>query len=237
MDVLQRLRGSHLLGFSRRHLRPRIRHTLLHRNVFTSVILSLSFAFTAFQLKWFPALAKVAVKDFATGVLAFSALGFGAATAATVLALAIPKNQLYFTMIANGVGAPRVRITSAAGRYEAQSTDAAPLLAVDYGVRFRSLYGDLMFVFLWTMAAQLLAATASLVYFALAGDLMMVDQTQKARSAAGLVMASSTLLYAILQMGSLIRAMADYAAQQESSDRRELGLGVNPGPGQRPDKG
>ncbi|MET7400636.1 hypothetical protein ABZS66_44875 [Dactylosporangium sp. NPDC005572] len=227
MNVRERLKKLHLFGFVRRHLSQRLRDTFLHRNVLLAAFVALLVTWAAFA-GGLPALAKVAVKDFSAGVLAFSALGFGASASATVLALAIPKNVLYFTMISNGVRAPRLRIENNGETRSIMPVSGADTGPIDYGVGFRSLYGDLTFVFLWTMTTQLFAAGASLLYFAIAGDLNMVDRPNWPRSATGLAIEILALSYAILQMGSLIRAMADYAAQQEAADRRDLGLRNGP---------
>ncbi|MET8197124.1 hypothetical protein ABZU22_25235 [Micromonospora sp. NPDC005222] len=183
--------------------------------------------FASFRLGWMPALQKVAVKDLVAGILAFSALGFGAATAATVLALGIPRGQLYFTMIANGPRSPRAKVEKNAFglTVEAVDPDKDPLQnAEHYGPSFRSYYGDLMFTFTWTLGAQLTLGIVSVVYFVIAGDLNMVDCSHCRRSSIGLFLMAAMLIYAILQMGSLLRAMADYAMNQELYDRRDLGL-------------
>ncbi|MFJ8578503.1 hypothetical protein [Micromonospora sp. NPDC093277] len=216
-----------LFRFSRRYLAPRLQETLLHRNAALSTLFAGLLVFTSFRLNWMPALQKVAVKDLVAGVLAFSALGFGAATAATVLALGIPRGQLYFTMIANGPKAPRARVkkTDSGLTVEAVDTSKEPLLSSEhYGPSFRSYYGDLMFTFTWTLGAQLSLGIVSVIYFAIAGDLNMVDCSHCRRSSLGLFLMATMLFYAILQMGSLLRAMADYAMNQELYDRRELGL-------------
>ncbi|MFK4245406.1 hypothetical protein ACI2KV_21210 [Micromonospora chokoriensis] len=162
------------------------------------------------------------MKDFVAGSLAFSALGFGAATAATVLALSMPRSRLYLTMIVNGSGAPRARIVSETDRELVKPVDE-PLLESDkYGRSFRSYYGDLIFVFLWTMAAQLFMGIAGLVYFAIAGDLNIVDSEHCLRSRVGLFLVVFATSYAVMQLGSLIKALADYAASQEQYDRVRL---------------
>ncbi|MGA4730493.1 hypothetical protein ACPB67_23980 [Micromonospora taraxaci] len=216
-----------LFRFSRRYLAPRLQETLLHRNVMLSMLFAGILVFASFRLNWMPALGKVAVKDLVAGILAFSALGFGAATAATVLALGIPRGQLYFTMIANGPKAPRARIGKNELGLTVEAVDAAkePLLSSDrYGPSFRSYYGDLIFTFTWTLGTQLGLGIVSVAYFAIAGDLNMVDCSHCRRSSLGLFLMASMLFYAILQMGSLLRAMADYAMNQELYDRRDLGL-------------
>ncbi|MCT2281862.1 hypothetical protein M3G91_30125 [Micromonospora chalcea] len=180
--------------------------------------------YAAFRLAWLPALTKVSVKDFVAGILAFSALGFGAATAATILALSIPRGRLYLTMIVNGKGAPRAVIRSDENVVAADPT-GAPLLPSDqYGAEFRSYYGDLIFVFLWTMASQLAVGAIGLLYLAVVGDLNMVDQAHCVRSRLSFFVMATSVSYAMLQMGSLIRAIADYARNQEQYDRRGLGL-------------
>ncbi|MEV6366783.1 hypothetical protein AB0L86_07810 [Micromonospora musae] len=180
--------------------------------------------FASFRLSWLPALTKVAVKDFVAGILAFSALGFGAATAATILALSIPRGRLYFTMIVNGKGAPRAIIRSD-DKVEAADPADSPLLPSErYGAEFRSYYGDLIFVFLWTMASQLAVGAIGLLYLAVVGDLNMVDRVQCNRSRLSFFVMIAAVSYAMLQMGSLIRAIADYARNQEQYDRRGLGL-------------
>ncbi|MDG4791851.1 hypothetical protein O7626_39240 [Micromonospora sp. WMMD1102] len=213
--------------FTRRYLLPRLWETILHKNAALSVLFSGALTFLAFRFAWVPALQKVAVKDLVAGMLAFSALGFGAATAATVLALGIPRGQLYYTMITNGPGAPRARITKTDTGWQAEAVDPdeEPLLESKlYGQRFRSFYGDLIFTFVWTLGAQLGLGVVSLLYFAIAGDLNMVDCSNCRRSSLGLFIMASATIYAILQMGSLLRAMADYALNQEIYDRREIGL-------------
>lgn len=225
MTTVRRASKGRLLGFSRRHLGPRLSETLLHRNVAISAILSGMLTFTAFRLGWLPALRKVPVGDFAAGVLAFSALGFGAATSAAVLAISLPRGRLYLTMISNGKGAPRVKIKN-----QGESEKAIPLqegTSLDnhsYGTAFRSLYGDLIFVFLWTIVTQLAAAVASLLYYAAAGDLNMVDCSHCRRSSLSFALYLFFLVYSIMQMGSLIKGLADYSVQQENYDRSDLGL-------------
>jgi hypothetical protein len=191
--------------------------------VLISALLAGILVFVSFRYEWPPALRNVAVKDLVAGLLAFSALGFGAATAATVLALGIPRGPLYYTMIANGKGAPRVRII---GEKRAEAVDPMwPLLTSEqYGQRFRSFYGDLIFTFLWTLGTQLALGIASILYFGIAGDLKMVDCSQCRRSSIGLFLITAVTTYAILQLGSLLRAMADYARNLELYDRRDLGL-------------
>ncbi|WP_327030979.1 hypothetical protein OG989_16300 [Micromonospora sp. NBC_01740] len=216
-----------LFRFSRRYLAPRLHETLLHRNVALSTLFAGLLVFASFRLHWMPALQKVAVKDLVAGILAFSALGFGAATAATVLALGIPKGHLYFTMITNGPKAPRVKVKKTASGMRAEASNAAeqPLLSSkEYGPLFRSFYGDLIFTFTWTLGTQLSLGIVGVVYFVIAGDLNMVDCSHCRRSSLGLFLMTAMLFYAILQMGSLLRAMADYAMNQELYDRRELGL-------------
>ncbi|MET8062470.1 hypothetical protein [Micromonospora sp. NPDC005313] len=189
-----------------------------------SLLISGALTFASFRLLWLPALTKVAVKDFVAGILAFSALGFGAATSATILALSIPRGRLYFTMIVNGKNAPRAVVRNN-DKVEAVSSTEAPLFPSErYGAEFRSFYGDLIFVFLWTMASQLAVGAISLLYLAVVGDLNMVDQTHCNRSRLSFFIMTAAVSYAMLQMGSLIRAVADYARNQEQYDRRGLGL-------------
>jgi hypothetical protein len=216
-----------LFRFTRRYLAPRLWETLLHRNAVLSMLFAGLLVFASFRLGWVPALQKVAVKDLVAGMLAFSALGFGAATAATVLALGIPRGQLYFTMIVNGPKAPRAKIKKSESAMTVEAVDASkePLLSSDqYGPSFRSFYGDLMFTFAWTLGAQLSLGIVSVIYFAIAGDLNMVDSSHCRRSSIGLFLMATMSFYAIFQMGSLLRAMADYAMNQELYDRRDLGL-------------
>ncbi|MFI7511835.1 hypothetical protein ACIBSS_34040 [Micromonospora aurantiaca] len=216
-----------LFRYGRRYLVPRLGETLLHRNVMLSLLFAGMLVFASFRLNWVTALQKVAVKDLVAGMLAFSALGFGAATAATVLALGIPRGQLYFTMIANGPKSPWVKIEKSASGMTAHAVDPSeePLHNSDrYGPSFRSFYGDLIFTFTWTLGTQLSLGIVSVIYFAIAGDLNMVDCSHCRRSSLGLFLMSAMLFYAILQMGSLLRAMADYAMNQELYDRRDLGL-------------
>ncbi|WP_432984632.1 hypothetical protein [Dactylosporangium sp. CA-233914] len=222
MVTTKRAKSVRLLGFSRRHLGRRLGDTLLHRNIVISAVIAGVLTFVSFRLGWIPALTKVQVKDFATGVLAFTALGFGAGTAATVLALAIPKTSLYLAMIVNGPGAPKMRIANGAEGFRAVPEPGADTSGVDYGNGFRSSYGDLVFVFLWTMSTQLTAAVASLLYIAVAGDLAMVDCSHCGRSSWSFAGAIFTISCAIMQMGSLVKAIADYAIQQETFDRQEL---------------
>ncbi|WP_433535782.1 hypothetical protein ACQPZK_28105 [Micromonospora sp. CA-249363] len=211
-----------LLGFTRRYVLPRLGDVVSHRNVSISLLLAGALVFTSFRLGWFPALKEAEVKDFVAGSLAFSALGFGAATAATVLALSMPRSRLYLTMIVNGKGAPRARIASGAGQELVEAVDEPLFDAEKYGRNFRSYYGDLIFVFLWTMAAQLFMGIMGLVYFAIAGDLKIVDDEQCHRSRVGLFLVVFATSYAVMQLGSLIKALADYAASQEQYDRVRL---------------
>ncbi|MBE1489124.1 hypothetical protein [Plantactinospora soyae] len=216
-----------LFRFTRRYVSPRLGETLLHRNAVLSLLFAGLLVFVSFRLNWVPALQKVAVKDLVAGMLAFSALGFGAATAATVLALGIPRGQLYFTMIVNGPAAPRAKVEKVGSAITVEAVDGSeePLLTSDlYGPSFRSFYGDLIFTFAWTLGTQLSLGVVSVIYFAIAGDLNMVDCSHCRRSSIGLFLMATMLFYAILQMGSLIRAMADYARNQELYDRRDLGL-------------
>lgn len=220
--MADRLGSGRLFGFTRRHLTPRLEETLTHRNVIISLCVAGVMTFVGFRLHWLPALTKVAVKDFVAGVLAFSALGFGAATAATMLALSASRNSLYLTMIVNGTGAPRARV-NAAGQVESRDPAGTPLLSsLEYGSNFRSFYGDLIFVFLWTMSAQLLMGVGGLFYLVLDGDLNMIDCSNCRRSSIGFMVSVATVCYAMLQMSSLIRAIADYARNQEAYDRRDL---------------
>jgi hypothetical protein len=217
-----RRRGPRLFGFTRRHLLPRLDDTIFHRNVVISLVVGGVMTFVSFRLGWFPALKKAAVKDFVAGVLAFSALGFGAATAAAVLALSMPRSRLYFTMIVNGKGAPLAKVIRMDGKDDVLAVEGELWERAKYGPKFRSLYGDLIFIFLWTMAAQLFMGAVSLLYFGLAGDLNMVDCTQCRRSSIGLFVMVTAVTYAILQLGSLLKAMADYAVHQEHYDRMSL---------------
>ncbi|MFI6819788.1 hypothetical protein ACIBJE_02400 [Micromonospora sp. NPDC050187] len=222
MQTNREARSPVLFGFMRRYVVPRLGDTLLHRNVAISLFLAGSLTFATFRLRWFPAFEQAEVKDFVAGSLAFSALGFGAATAATVLALSMPRSRLYLTMIMNGKDAPRVRVISRDGRERVAATNGAPLNGGQYGPAFRSYYGDLIFIFLWTMAAQLFMGIASLIYFAIAGDLNMADSESCRRASAGLFIVSAAISYAVMQLGSLIKALADYASRQEQYDRIRL---------------
>ncbi|WP_141719484.1 hypothetical protein [Micromonospora peucetia] len=210
--------------FTRSHLGPRFSDTVFHRNVSISLLGAGVLTFAAFQLDFFPALTKIAVKDFVAGLLAYSALGFGASTAAAALALSIPKTSYYYTMIANGPGAPEV-VIGPDDKPRARNPDEQHLLTpARYNSRFRSLYGDLVFTFLWTMVAQLTLGVGAMAYFAIAGDANMVDPSHCLRSRLGFFMVISIIIYALLQMLALLRAMADYARLQETFDRRKLGL-------------
>jgi hypothetical protein len=217
-----RRRTPRLFGFTRRHLLPRLDDTLFHRNVTISIVLGGFITFASFRLGWAPALEKAAVKDLVAGILAFSALGFGAATAATVLALSMPRSRLYFTMIVNGKSAPRARVVRSEGVDRVVAVEGQLWEKSAYGGIFRSFYGDLIFVFLWTMAAQLFMGVMGLLYFAAAGDLNIVDYRQCRRSSIGLFLMATAITYAVLQLGSLLKAMADYAVNQESYDRSSL---------------
>ncbi|WP_435587143.1 hypothetical protein [Micromonospora aurantiaca (nom. illeg.)] len=196
--------------------------TLSHRNVSISLLVAGILTFVSFRLGWLPALKEVEVKDFVAGALAFSALGFGAATAATVLALSMPRSRLYLTMIVNGKGVPRAQVVQEFGEDHVEPADAPTLDKSVYGSGFRSYYGDLIFIFLWTMAAQLFMGIGNLAYFALSGDLKMVDSEHCHRASFGLFVASTFSTYAVMQLGSLIKALADYASNQERYDRSQL---------------
>ncbi|MBM7490115.1 hypothetical protein JOD64_001337 [Micromonospora luteifusca] len=210
--------------FARLHLGPRFSDTVLHRNMSISLIGAGALTFAAFRLGFFPALEKIAVKDFVAGLLAYSALGFGASTAAAALALSIPKTTYYYTMIVNGPGSPVVTI-DAEGKPNARNPEEQHLLVPKhYGSGFRSLYGDLVFTFLWTMVAQLSLGVGAMAYFAIAGDVNLVDHSHCLRSRAGFFLVVAIIIYALLQMLALLRAMADYALLQEAFDRRKLGL-------------
>jgi len=211
-----------LFGFTRRHALPRLRDTLFHRNVTISLTFAGILTFVAFRIGWFPALQEAEAKDLVAGILAFSALGFGAATAATVLALSMPRSRLYLTMIVNGKDAPRARVISNKSGEDIEAVKEPLWEPWRYNTGFRSYYGDLIFVFLWTMAAQLIMGAASLVYFAIAGDARIVDIEHCRRAGLGFFLVSSTITYAIMQLGSLIKALADYAARQEQYDRALL---------------
>lgn len=222
METTTRRHTPAFFGFTRRYVLPRLSDTLSHRNVTISLLLAGALTFASVHLGWFPAFKEAEVKDFVAGSLAFSALGFGAATAATVLALSMPRSRLYLTMIVNGQGAPRARVTPNKEQELVEAVDEPLLDLSQYGREFRSYYGDLIFVFLWTMAAQLFMGIASLVYFALAGDLNMVDSDHCRRASVGLFVVSTATSYAVMQLGSLIKALADYAANQEQYDRVHL---------------
>ncbi|NTW41107.1 MAG: hypothetical protein HGA44_14740 [Cellulomonadaceae bacterium] len=156
-------------------------------------------------------------------MLAFAALAFGASIAGAVAALALPPDRLLATMVLNDAEDPKYIVELDEGVLVpiAMATDASAGPTID-GAERRSLYADLMFVFVYSANVQVALAFASLLMFLLIGGSPLAPDRRSVGQLAALAVLVTAAVYSFLQMAAVIRALSSVARRRDSFFRGEL---------------
>lgn len=210
-----------LFRFLRREVLPRWRSVFLHRNAIVALAAGVGVA-TAMQLSTAgPAGTAITFTDLCTATLAFAGLSFGGAMTCCVLAIGLPADRVLETMVVNAIDSETSYRPTETGL-----VDVSTGLPVDdadrFGSNFRSLYSDLVFVFMITAVAQLLLACVSLICMASVGGSVLSPPKAQTGPFAALVVMISFCVYAIAQLASSLRALSSVARNRDSFLRADL---------------
>jgi hypothetical protein len=206
--------------FFRREVLPRWRGVFLHRNLWLSVSLGLGLALALRIVPTDAPFPAITFTDLCTATLAFAGLSFGGAMTSGVLAVGMPPDRVLRTMVVNSTDSETRYVITLEGVVEQGTKERAK--RSDFPTGFRSLYSDLVFVFLYSAVAQLLLAVTSMACIAAIGGSFLSPERFAWQAFIGLSAITGVSTYAVLQLASSLKALSSVARNRDSFMRADL---------------
>lgn len=209
------------MSFFKNAVKPRLRKILTHRNSAVSFLVAFAVWIAFGQIRLPSTTPSISVLDAAGPILTFTAMGFAVAVTALALILALPLNRAVALMLVNTENDEVVQVIEVDGLLMAANPKTNVRLTAIRTAPETSGYLNLVFVFVWTAVANVVASLTAIAAAVIVGnDLLLSSDAPVTHLIISVV--AGTLTYATLQMFTALSTVFEVAEIFQAFSRRQL---------------